>query len=457
MKETPFSADHTGKSLARLLQGPQDPERPFVCGGASFAEVYSLAADLRRRFGQRSPGEPGLCLALDNKALVAAALLAALAGGPPLILPHALSAQGLEQLHERTGSTLALVDRHRPLPAAMQAVSATPWAAPLAAHNQGVPSKQAELLRIFTGGSTGTPQIWSKTAVNLFCEGFFLARHFQVGAADTILATIPPYHIYGLLYSVIMPLVAGATVIEETPSFPNEIVATIRLHHATILAAVPAHYRVLRDKALGLRLAFSSAGMLDAEDAEDFARHNPRGIVEVYGSTETGGIATRIRARGEEQFTPFSLISWKSCEGRLAVASPYLSPELGVDGDGYFLTNDRIKVTEDGGFLLKGRIDTITKVGGKRVDLDEICRLIKGMEAVTDCYVIALPEPSGREHRICALVEGDHIDCQRLLKTLALSLEPYALPKRLKMVDKIPMTGSGKYDRQAIILLLEES
>lgn len=456
MKETPFSVDQIGKSLARLLQGPQDPERSFVCGGASFAEVYSLAAELRRRFGPRNPLGPGLCLALEDKALVAAALLSTLAGGPPLLLPHALSAQGLEQLHDRTGCTLALVDRDRPLPAAMRAVSVKSSSAPLAGHNQDVQG-EAELLRIFTGGSTGTPQIWSKTAVNLFCEGFFLAHHFQVGATDTILATIPPYHIYGLLYSVIMPLVAGATVIEETPSFPNEIVATIRRHHATILAAVPAHYRVLRDKALGLRLAFSSAGMLDREDAEEFARHNPRGIVEVYGSTETGGIATRIRARGEEQFTPFSLIRWKRCEGRLAVASPYLSPELGVDGDGYFLTNDRIEVTEDGGFLLKGRIDAITKVGGKRVDLDEICRLIKGMEAVADCYVIALPEPSGREHRICALVEGQQVDCQGLLKAIGLCLEPYALPKRLKKVDKIPMTGSGKYDRDAIILLLEES
>lgn len=456
MKETPFSVDQIGKSLGRLLQGPQDPERPFVCGGASYAEVYHLAAGLRQEFAQRRPGEPGICLALDDKALVAAALLATLAGGPPLILPHALSAQGLEQLHERTGATLALIDRDRPLPAAMQAVSVKPLATPLGTHNQDVPG-DAELLRIFTGGSTGTPQIWSKSAINLFCEGFFLARHYQVSTTDSILATIPPYHIYGLLYSVIMPLVAGATVIEETPSFPNEIIATVQRHHATILAAVPAHYRVLRDKALGLRLAFSSAGMLDKEDEEAFTRHNPRGIIEVYGSTETGGIATRIRARGEEQFTPFSLIRWKRCEERLAVASPYLSPELKRDGDGYFLTNDRIKVTADGGFFLTGRIDAITKVGGKRVDLDEICRLIKGMEAVEDCYVIALPEPSGREHRICALVEGDQIDCQGLLKTLGLSLEPYALPKRLKKVNKIPVTGSGKYDRQAIILLLEES
>ncbi len=456
MKETPYSVDHIGESLVRLLQGPQDPERAFVCGGASYAEVYNLAAGLRRQFGQRCPGEPGLCLALDNKALVAAALLAALAGGPPLLLPHTLSAQGLEQLQERTGCTVALVDRYRPLPAAMQAVFVEPPAKPLSWHDQDGQA-EAELLRIFTGGSTGTPQIWSKTAINLFCEGFFLARHFRVDGGDTILATIPPYHIYGLLYSVIMPLLAGATVIEETPSFPNEIVATVRQHHATILAAVPAHYRVLRDKALGLRLAFSSAGMLDREDAEEFAIHNPQGIVEVYGSTETGGIATRIRARGEEQFTPFSLIHWKRFDGRLAVASPYLSPELSVDGDGYFLTNDRIEVTKEAGFLLKGRIDAITKVGGKRVDLDEICRLIKGMETVVDCYVIALPEPSGREHRICAVVEGDQVDCQGLLKTLGLSLEPYALPKRLKKVDKIPMTGSGKYDRDAIILLLGES
>lgn len=454
MIPVPFSAKQIGDSLARLLRGPLQPGREFVRGGATYGEIYGLAAGLRHHLGPRKSGDPGLCLAVEDKGLVAAALLAALAGGPPLLLPHALSAQGLEQLREKSGASLALIDGQRPLPEGMHGLTppTRPWRESFPA--EASPS-QARLLSIFTGGSTGTPQLWSKTAGNLFCEGCFLARHFAVRESDTILATTPPYHIYGLLYSVIMPLVAGAGVIAETPSFPSEIAACAKARRATILAAVPAHYRVLRDKPLGVRLAFSSAGMLDGDDAREFARHNPDGIVEVYGSTETGGIATRVRARGEEQFTPFSLIDWREGEGRLAVASPYLSPELALDASGFFLTSDRIESTESGGFLLKGRVDAITKVGGKRVDLEEIGRLLKEEAEVVDYYVLALPEPSGRGHRICALVEGEKVDCQTLMKKLGQNLEPYALPKRLKKVEKIPMTGSGKYDRPAITQLLE--
>jgi len=453
MTQDPFSVKQLGESLGQLLAGPRHPDQEFVCGGATYGEIYALAAGLRRRLGQHS-GHAAICLAVEDKALVAAALLATLSGGPPLLLPHALSLQGLEQLHERTRCTLAVCDLEREAPAAMRALTAAEIA--------GVPWSVAEklpatgqLLSIFTGGSTGPPRLWSKTVANLFCEGFFLARHFAVREDDTILATIPPYHIYGLLYAVIMPLVAGGRVMAGAPSFPNELAACPKHYQATILAAVPAHYRVLRDRPLSLRLAFSSAGMLDSGDAQEFGRHNPGGIVEVYGSTETGGIATRIRALGEEHFTPFSLVAWRQVEGQLAVASPYLSPELPVDDDGFFRTSDRIEATGDGGFYLKGRSDAVTKVGGKRVDLEEIGRLLKEDETVVDCVVLALPEPSGREHRICALVEGEQADCQQLLKKLGRSLEPYALPKRLKKVAKIPMTGSGKYDRATITRLLE--
>lgn len=453
MTQDPFSVNQLGECLEHLLAGPRHPHREFVRGGATYGEVYALAAGLRRRFG-RHAGNAGVCLAVEDKALVAAALLATLSGGPPLLLPHALSPQGLEQLSEQTGCTLAFCDLERQAPNAMRTLAAAeitgePWSVA-----EKLPAT-GELLSIFTGGSTGTPRLWSKTVANLFCEGFFLARHFAVGEDDTILATVPPYHIYGLLYAVIMPLVAGAGVIAEAPSFPNEIAACAKHQQATILAAVPAHYRVLRDRPLSLRLAFSSAGMLDPGDAQEFGRHNANGIVEVYGSTETGGIATRVRVRGEDHFTPFSLVRWRQVEGQLAVASPYLSPELPVDDDGFFRTSDRIEATGKGGFYLKGRSDAVTKVGGKRVDLEEIGRLLKEDETVVDCVVLALPEPSGREHRICALVEGERADCQQLLKKLGRSLEPYALPKRLKKVAKIPMTGSGKYDRATITRLLE--
>jgi acyl-coenzyme A synthetase/AMP-(fatty) acid ligase len=447
--------DNIEAATLELLRGPKFPDKEFVRGGATFAEVYAMAADLCR--SDENPGRPrsAVCLAAEDKAVIAAALLAALAGGPPLLLPYAFSAHALAELQQMTGFTTAVAESGKDFPEGVEirrpkaANSGTIQVLPQA-------SPRAELLRIFTGGSTGTPQIWSKTGINMFGEGLFLASRFAVTENDCILATIPPYHIYGLLFSVILPLVSSATVIEDTPSFPNEIVEIAEKQQATILVSIPVHYRVLRERTMALRLAFSSAGMLDQEDNRLFSRQNTGGIVEVYGSTETGGIAARNRALGEEFFTPFKTIQWQIVDSRLAVRTPFISPELPVDAQGFFITGDRVETKGANQFALQGRVDSVTKVAGKRVDLEEIVALIKKEPGVADCVVMALPDPGGREHRIGGLVQGDAADLQAIKRHLTDRLEPYALPKRLIAVERIPLSANGKYDWTAIVQLLEK-
>lgn len=452
---TDWKIKRLDKTLHDLLQGAKHPDKEFVRGGATFGAVYQMAADLRLATSERQDPQAVVCLAAEDKAMVAAALLASLAGGPTLLLPYAFSAGTLLQLQQTSGFTLAVSDVPREFPAAVQVLC------PQAKGSAKIPiapgfSPYRELLKIFTGGSTGTPQVWSKTCANLFGEALFLAEHYKVTEDDCILATIPPYHIFGLLFSVILPLVSSATVVAETPSFPNEIVSAAEEMKATILASVPPHYRVLRDRQMSLRLAFSSAGMLDEGDNAFFSRQNANGIVEVYGSTETGGIATRNRSLGEEFFTPFPPIRWKVMHTCLAVHSPFVSPELPVDAEGYFCTSDRIEVQDANHFALGGRVDSVTKVGGKRVDLEEIKLLIKQQPGVTDCVVMALPEASGRENRIGALIEGATADTKIIAESLVSCLEPYARPRRLVQVERIPLSQNGKYDWTAIVQLLKK-
>jgi len=438
------------RALEALVRGPKFPEREFVRSGRSFAEVYAMATRLRATLGSGERATP-VCLGAEDKAVIGAALLASLGGGPELLLPYGFSGRALARMQQVTGFTTAIGDVDRDFPADVQVLR------PDSEHSAGIavlskPDLQAGLLRIFTGGSTGSPQIWAKTAQNIFAEALFLARRFSITEQDCIVATIPPYHIYGFLFSIVLPLVSGATVVAETPSFPGEITRTLQEQAATVLAAVPAHYRALREKAIPdscLRLAVSSAGMLEQVDNEAFFSRNGIGIVEVYGSTETGGIATRNRSLGEDFFTPFSTVGWKVADDRLAVRSPYISPDLALDSEGFFITADRVEPSGSG-FLLKGRADAVTKVGGKRVDLEEIRVLIKATAGVGDCVVTALPEPGGRGHLIAALVQGDGVDTDLIKKILAERLEPYARPRTIKVVDRIPVQENGKYDRQAI-------
>jgi acyl-coenzyme A synthetase/AMP-(fatty) acid ligase len=452
---------NNSQDIQALLAGPKFPDKEFIRSGATFGEVYAMATGLRAVLAGPEYQGTSICLAVDDRAVMAAVLLAALhpsqPNGPTLLLPFALSTPALARMQQLTGFTAAITDVDRDLPEGTTIIrpSAGTSAAP-AACAPILP--QAELLRIFTGGSTGTPQIWSKTGENLFGEGLSLARHFAVTEKDCIVATVPPCHIYGLLFSVILPLVSGASVVMATPSFPGEIADAIQEQGATLLAGIPPHYRALRGKKVAgsaLRLAFSSAGMLDAEDNEVFTHLNKVGIVEVYGSTETGGIATRNRSMGETSFTTFPTVLWTIKENRLCVRSPYLSPELPVADDGFFTTGDRVEQCGTTQFILKGRVDGVTKVGGKRVDLEEVRAVIKKVPKVSDCVVMALPDSGGREHRIAALVQGTEVDMDLLRQTLAASLEFYALPRLLKTIDRIPLLENGKYDRDAIIQLLE--
>jgi acyl-coenzyme A synthetase/AMP-(fatty) acid ligase len=251
-------------------------------------------------------------------------------------------------------------------------------------------------------------------------------------------------------------LIAAASVSAQTPSYPREIAAACQACRATVLVSVPVHYRALRETGTtcpGLRLAFSSAGPLDAADADAFFEQSGTGVKEIYGSTETGGIASRCRAEGQRGLHPFSVVDWKIAKERLFVRSQFLSPELAVDESGFFRTGDRAVETEEGGFALLGREDGLVKVGGKRVDTEEIREQLRSFPGVREAWVASLSSKTGRQTAIGALVEGE-VDPAQVRRHLAGHLAAHAVPRRLRVVDEIPMTAAGKVDRAKALKLL---
>lgn len=444
--------------LVNLLQEPESPEQQFVVGGATRQEVYGLAAKFLSCFLELDKRVP-VCLAAEGRDIIAAALLAAAASGRVLALPHSFSARALRQMQDLTGFSTAIVDVHRELSHGTRCL--TPQdvekVAPATLADCSV-SPDAEIVKLFTGGSTGAAKIWSKTVSNIFSEAQFMAARYGVGTDDCILATITPYHIYGLLFSVVIPLVAKAAIVAESPFFPAEIAECIEQKSATILASVPAHYRALGGRTLSssLRLAFSSAGMLPEEDNKNFCEQNKIAVVEVYGSTETGGLASRNRAAKESFFTPLQAVTWQISKERLYVRSPFLSPDVPVDRENWFLSGDRVQQEGENSFSLHGRADAITKVAGERVDLDEIRDLLQQQKGVAECVVIPLADSSGRGNRIAALVRSndESLDLAPIKLVLSVSLEPAAMPKIIRLVSYIPVTKNGKYDREAITQLL---
>lgn len=451
------------------------PELPFSLGNPAGgpppvllrSELAALAAELLDRLarlpgGGDAPGAGRMAIVAEDRALFAAALLASLAGGPELVLPHALSAPQLAEAAAVLPFATALLDRPRELPDGPAPLLLQP-SIPEKPRRAGWPASRRPpgqpFLHLFTGGSTGHPRLWSKTPANLLGEAAWLARRFGIGPQDRILATVPPCHIYGLLFSVALPLVSGAAVVCDTVFYPREIAERSRALGCTVLVSVPAHFRALAAAGVklgDLRLVFSSGALLQQHEEDAFRQATGLGITEVYGSTETGGIATRCRAAGETGWTAFPVLRWRLAGELLAVDSPFLSPELARDGDGFFCTGDRAAPDPSGGgngFVLLGRADGIVKVGGKRVDLAEVEEKLAAIPGVQEAHVYALPDPGSRGESIAALVVAA-LTPGEILEALRTRLPPQALPRRLRRVEQLPLTPAGKRDREAAEKLL---
>ena len=311
-------------------------------------------------------------------------------------------------------------------------------------------------LMLFTGGSTGKPKVWSKTPRNLLAEALHLSKKFGISPDDLFLSTVPPRHIYGLLYSVLIPFICSARVLDGVYTFPREILRVARDYRASVMVSVPVHYRVLKVDDLrrhDLRIAFSSAGALNKEDAVYFHSKTGLDIIEIYGSTETGGVATRHCLRDGESWNPLSTVDWKILDGRLHVRSAFISPTLSLDGDGFFATADRADSDGDQRFILRGRKDDIVKIGGKRIDLASVQTKLKKITGVCDAVVIALPSKTGRQNELAALVVT-HLDALQLRRHIAAVSETYTVPRRIAVVEEIPVTATGKYDRAEIERIL---
>ncbi len=450
---TKLTETEFGRRLQQLMAGPVYPEKHFLLSSTTYRQLYAMAAHIRAYFGSADASDRVVCLCADNRAVTTAAVLATLAGGPALVLPYAFNPDVLQELQDLTGFDHAIIDGPRVLPPGVQAIQPSAAENPWPPVTPSVPiDPEKKFIHLFTGGTTGTPRLWPKTVSNLLGETFYLQDTFQVTADDRVAATVCPFHIYGLLYSILLPLVSSASVSADTPSFPAEIEATLHETAATILISVPAHYRVLNGypfTAPDLRLAFSSAGVLAEQDGDAFSARTDAPIVEIYGSTETGGVATRSRATGQTAFRPYDSIDFRIEEESIWIRSDYLSPGLADPSDGFFRMGDRAVAADRNQFKLLGRADGIVKVGGKRVDLEAVRQKLKQDPRIEDAVVLALNVGRARENQVVAVVEAG-LDEQELAILIRNSLEPYACPRRFKIVDKIPVTSAGKYDRKAI-------
>jgi acyl-coenzyme A synthetase/AMP-(fatty) acid ligase len=328
-------------------------------------------------------------------------------------------------------------------------------------------------LVVFTSGSTGAAQAIPKKLSQMASEVETLDVLFGRAAGDAaVLATVSHQHIYGLLFKVLWPLSTGRAIHAMSIAYPEELAPAIAAGPCVLIAS-PAHLKRLPEHldwsgaARMLRAVFSSGGPLAPETALSAGGLLGETPIEVYGSSETGGVAWRQRSRcGDDSWLPFPTVDWRLGEedGTLEVRSPHL------EDDNWLALADRAGRVESGGaqrFMLLGRSDRIVKIEEKRISLSamEATLLASGLAAEAR-VVLCVPVP-GERQRLAAFIvptvagramldaDGKPALNARLRTVLAAAVEAVALPRRWRYLEQMPVNAQGKTTLAALLALLD--
>ncbi len=403
-------------------------------------------------FAARLDGDaPRAVIACRRPAAFAAALLAVWRAGGRVLLPANLQPGRIDE-YARTEGAVVLADADAASLPDRSGGIVSP--APLPDLADG-----AVVAEVFTSGSTGRSRRAPKTAGQLLGEARSLAEAFAGERLHgPVLATVPPHHIYGLLFGVLVPLTAGLTFVDATPLHPEAVALALAGSGARTLVSTPTHLRSLEILDAGEIPAgvhvFSSAGPLPAATARMLHERFGLEVTEVFGSTETGGIAHRTTRGGvlPDRFEPLPGVAVEVRDGRLwLVASPFLPP----DAPRPHPCDDRAEPCPGGGFRHLGRLDDVVKVAGKRISVRELEAALAAVDGVTDAAVLAEPAVDGRGVRIRAAVVAPGHTSASLRAALSDRFDPTCLPRAFRFVPRLPRTAAGKLPRARLAELFE--
>ena len=323
-------------------------------------------------------------------------------------------------------------------------------------------------LVLYTSGTTGAPQAIAKKLVQLAREVATLESEFGalLGTGE-IVGTVSHQHIYGLLFRILWPLASGRALHAQSYFYFEDLAAALAKRNC-VLVSSPAHLQRLpnnfdwTEPRKRVRAVFSSGGPLIFEATAETNRLLGSTPIEVYGSSETGGIAWRQqRVRSDEAWTPFPGVSWRiePEQGVLEVSSPNLP------NNNWFCMADRADIMEPGRFVLKGRVDRIAKIEGKRISLSTIEATLKTSPLVSDARAIVangarqriaafiVPSEQGRWH----LTSGGKPALNRILREqLRRCIDPIGLPRIWRYLDALPTNAHGKTTVAELAALLEK-
>ena len=298
----------------------------------------------------------------------------------------------------------------------------------------------------FTSGSTGQPKAIAKTLGEFQCGARLATQQLDLDNKNlTVIATVPPQHMYGLETSLFWPLYSSLVIDSGKPFFPEDIRSKLCSAKAPcLLVATPRHLKSCVEANLkwqNIDRILSSTAPMSLQLAEQIEDSFNAPLYEIFGSTETLSYASR-RLIQTPHWQPYQGIRIKQQEQQFFVSGGHLENSVPLD--------DQFLLEEDGNFSVIGRSADLIKIAGKRASLLQLNNILHSMKGVTD-GVFYLTE----QDRLGALVVGK-IAKKQLLNELKQHLDPVFLPRPLHFVEQLPRNEVGKLVQSKLEQLIQQ-
>lgn len=391
----------------------------------------------------------------EDRYLFLVAFCAIALRGQANILPPSRAPQAVEEVLAAHPGCHAVGDRPlppqrhgyhvlSPLPVGKSVCSQRAWPV--------IPAGQTVVVG-YTSGSTGTPRSNAKSWRSLHAStaGNVALLRQVVAEPYSVVATVPPQHIYGMEMSILLPLLGHAQMHAGRPFFPADIASALKEVPAPrVLVTTPVHLRALVVSGVSLpdvAVMLSATAPMPLKLAAKAEQRYRTPLLEVFGSTETCAFASR-RLTSDRRWSLYGGVRLHPQPDGTQIEAPQLEqPALVAD----------IVSLHDAGrrFELRGRQGDLLDIAGKRASLGDLTHRLLSIAGVEDGVVFQLDETSAiGARRIAALAVAPTLDERRILRALRASIDPVFLPRPLRLVQSLPRNETGKLPRAALLKML---
>ena len=308
-----------------------------------------------------------------------------------------------------------------------------------------------EVAWVFTSGSTGTPvphsKSWSSLVHNVRAEAQRLG--ISDGRTHTIIGTVPAQHMYGFESTVLVALQSGCAFEASRPFYPADICkAVAAVPRPRLLVTTPLHLNYLLSSGLDLPdidLVVSATAPLSENLARETETRLKVNLLEIYGCTETGQLATR-RTTQTAQWQLFDGVQFNEQDGQIWASGGHVEHPIAMQ--------DLLEITQDNCFLLHGRASDLINIAGKRSSLAYLNHQLMTVPNIVDgAFFMPDEEPDDKAVRLTVFVVAPELNAATLLQALRERIDPAFLPRPIIFVDALPRNTTGKLPRDALVKL----